>query len=74
MFGDIKCFNSAQTRLQINPSHFAICEAFVRFCDANFIQKYKKREANENSLKLPQKNCREDNTQDTQSSNVHFDN
>ena len=29
-------------RVQINGSHFAICEAFLRFCEANFIQKYKK--------------------------------
>ena len=27
--------------VRINGSHFAICEAFLRFNEANFIQKYK---------------------------------
>ena len=59
-------------RVRINGSHFAICEEFLRFCEPNFIQKYKKCETNENSLKSSQKNVGK-TTRDTQSSNVHFD-
>ena len=43
----LSCIESVKIRLdrfyrvRINGSHIAICKAFLRFCEANFIQKYK---------------------------------
>ena len=37
----IPSFGNQFARVRINGSHFAICETFLRFCKANFIQKDK---------------------------------
>ena len=63
--------NTSTIRVQINDSHFAICDAFLRFCEANFIQKYKNTKLTksvESSQRIVGKI-----TEDTQSSNMHFD-
>ena len=60
------------SRVQINGSQFAICKAFLRFCKANFIQKYKNAKLMKIYLKSSKKIVGK-MTGDTQSSNVHFD-
>ena len=57
--------------VQINALHLAICEAFLRFCEANFIQVYK----NAKLMKISQSSQKivAKVTQETQSSNMHFD-
>ena len=57
--------------VQINALHLAICEAFLRFCEANFIQIYK----NTKLMKISQSSQKivAKVTQETQSSNMHFD-
>ena len=66
------CCGNNTVRINGLQNRFAICEAFLRFCEANFIQKYKNAKPNENSLKSSQKIVGKI-TQDTQSSSVHFD-
>ena len=51
-------------RVRINSLHFAVCEAFLRFSEANFIQKYKNAKLMK-LFKIIAKNCREDNTRHT---------
>ena len=51
-------------RVRINGSLFAICEAFLRICETNFIQKYKIAKLIK-ILKIIATNCRVDNTRHT---------